>query len=877
MNRTCVMALAAGLAVSVAHANDIDWASPVDGFWDNATNWSPMTVPTDAADVAILGLSGPYTVNMDLSPSIDGLSITNPEAVFEIPAARVLTLGTAGIFNDGWIIINPTSVGFTTSLSLNQDSTIDGSGLLSLNSAGGTARIISGTDALITHGVDHTINGFGQIALRFDNQGYIVADSLGNTFTISGGPKANSGVIAATDGGTMFLSNTTIDQSAGGILEANGGQLNLTGSTVIGGNLLNGGLPGSLITLTSSTLDGVTIDGEVQQATGNTVTVAGGSLENNGTLLINPNSTGFTTSLDFPESTVISGSGTLRLNGAASTARMTGSNIGVENGTNHTIRGYGQILVDLINSGQLAADTTAQTLLLSGGNKINLSTMRAESGGQLQFQSMTLNQSPAAEIIADGGEVNLSSNTTIVDGSLRNLNTPGSSGIISSTTTLEDVAVEGDWSLNAAVTLTLRGTTTNNGTITVNPTGQGFVTSVNLPTDATLTGSGVLRLNAPASTARVTSSTGQLLTHDAGHSIRGFGQISALMLNNGAVVADVDDQVIQLSGQTKVNNATFRAEAGGGLQFQSTTIDQTGGGTIEADGGPVSITATTVLGGTIINTGAVESSVNFATVTLDNCTLTGDASVNAATALTITGGTLTNNGVLIVNPTAQGFVTNLTADGMTDILGTGEIRLNSNTTTARLLNSAGDMLTLGAGQTLTGIGQIAAETQITGTLAPGLSVGTMSASRPVTLDSSATMLCEFNNIGQADKLMSTSTLTLAGSLEIAFIDGYTASSPEAFEIITTGTNGVIGRFDQVIGDAPPAPLITRVLYESNRVRVGFTCIGDANLDGATDLADLNAILAGFGTNASLGDLNDDGAIDLADLNIILANFGTPCP
>ncbi|MFG0292674.1 MAG: hypothetical protein ACF8MJ_05920 [Phycisphaerales bacterium JB050] len=54
------------------------------------------------------------------------------------------------------------------------------------------------------------------------------------------------------------------------------------------------------------------------------------------------------------------------------------------------------------------------------------------------------------------------------------------------------------------------------------------------------------------------------------------------------------------------------------------------------------------------------------------------------------------------------------------------------------------------------------------------------------------------------------------------------------------------------------------------------CDGDANADLAVDLADLNLVLANFGTTNSDGDVNDDGSVDLADLNLVLANFGTAC-
>lgn len=56
----------------------------------------------------------------------------------------------------------------------------------------------------------------------------------------------------------------------------------------------------------------------------------------------------------------------------------------------------------------------------------------------------------------------------------------------------------------------------------------------------------------------------------------------------------------------------------------------------------------------------------------------------------------------------------------------------------------------------------------------------------------------------------------------------------------------------------------------------FGCPGDATGDGAVDLADLNLVLANFGSAASEGDANGDGQVDLTDLNLVLANFGSNC-
>lgn len=56
--------------------------------------------------------------------------------------------------------------------------------------------------------------------------------------------------------------------------------------------------------------------------------------------------------------------------------------------------------------------------------------------------------------------------------------------------------------------------------------------------------------------------------------------------------------------------------------------------------------------------------------------------------------------------------------------------------------------------------------------------------------------------------------------------------------------------------------------------------GDANSDGAVDLADLAILLSNFGTQSGMtwshGDFDGNGGIDLADLAALLSAFGTNC-
>lgn len=58
--------------------------------------------------------------------------------------------------------------------------------------------------------------------------------------------------------------------------------------------------------------------------------------------------------------------------------------------------------------------------------------------------------------------------------------------------------------------------------------------------------------------------------------------------------------------------------------------------------------------------------------------------------------------------------------------------------------------------------------------------------------------------------------------------------------------------------------------------LGPLVFGDATGDGEIDLADLNIVLANFGSETDEGDLDGDGVVNLADLNIVLATFGSSC-
>jgi hypothetical protein len=259
--------------------------------------------------------------------------------------------------------------------------------------------------------------------------------------------------------------------------------------------------------------------------------------------------------------------------------------------------------------------------------------------------------------------------------------------------------------------LRLAGGSTNSGTVVINATGVNSGTFYRSLNSHTLSGSGVLRLNANAgnldSAARVDNGGGQVLTNAAGHTIAGTGRVHGNLTNNGMVSADIGGATLDLFGSTKTNNSAFQALAGATLGVTSSTVNQGAAGSILADGGLVAICGSAINGGAVsaINGGLVRNTCtsNYAAVSTN-----GPLVIDAGTEMRVSS-SLTNTGFITVNGAGINSGTLFRFIASTSLGGGGVITLNAHPdnldSAAMVDNGGGQVLTLDAG-TINGAGRI---------------------------------------------------------------------------------------------------------------------------------------------------------------------------
>jgi hypothetical protein len=719
-------------AAAASNGQVINWGAVQNGLWSAPANWSPANVPDSAAESAVLGLAGGYTVDLNVSATIAELHLTNPDAVLSMGAGRTLHLTGPSATNNGLIMINPANSGSDVILALDSDVDLTGSGEIWLRTNNENSQIVG--PGLLTNGPAHAVRGVGYLRAPTDNQGLILADISvgfgGYPLQAFEGPFTNSGTMGAEAGSVLEITATTVTQSGGELWASDGGaEVRLgNGATIVGGEL-NADGDGLFRTIGSPTLEDVTGNATVLLIGGNTLTVTGAGLTNNGLLRVNPANSGADAAVHFPASGTLAGTGEIWLQTNNENSRLTaGIGAVVHQGESHSVRGVGYLSAGLVNDGLVAADASVAVsgdqLHVFGEGKVNNGVMLATTGSKMEITSTTIDQTGGGELRADaGGQIRPGAGAVLRGGQFAG---PGTM-ITTGACTLESLTLNGDSVVSPGSSVSITGAgLVNNGIVSVNPNNSGADAIVRFEQSGALDGTGEIRLMTNAENSRLETGAGAVITQSAGHTVRGVGHVPAAMVNGGLVLADVSVAVsgntLYLFGGPKTNDGVMAAAAGSVLQLSDTTIINTGE-LVALDGaGLVTLgNGLTVIGGEL----NAEGDGSFGTVgspTLEGVVSNAPFSLNAGHTVSVTGSGLTNNGVVRVNSQNSGADTFLHFPASATLGGSGEVWLRTNAENSRVTAAAGEVVTHGASHTIRGVGYVNAGMINNGHLAADMSV-----------------------------------------------------------------------------------------------------------------------------------------------------------
>jgi len=787
--------------------------------------------------------------------------------------AITLTLENA-YTNNGTLTINSNASVSATTLLVNDSMTIFGPGTILLNQSASRARIQTGPGATVTIPSNQTVHGRGQIEGAMVNNGLIQSNFSGDEMRLITNDKSNTAVMEAINNAHLDIAGITVTQNPGGVIRADGAgsRIELGTATIIGGDLT--AINDADITLTASSLiDGVDISGPLDIPNALQLSVSN-SITSDGVITVNSNASVSATTLFFNDSMTLEGTGSVLLNSSASRARIQGAPATILTiPSTQFIEGRGQIEISAINNGLIRSNFPGDEIRLITNPKTNNTTMEAINNAHLDISGITVTQNPGGVIRADGvgSRIELGA-ATIIGGELTAINDADITLI--SNSTIDGVDITGPLDIPNALQLSVSNSVTNNGVITVNSNVSVSATTLFFNDSMTLEGTGSVLLNSSGSRARIQGAPATVLTIPSTQLIEGRGQIEVTTTNEGLIQSNFAGDEIRLLANPKTNNATMEAVNGARLDISGITVTQGALGETRADGvgSRIELESSTIAGGKLTSSNGADINV-LTSSTLDFVDFSGVINIPNASQLGVKFGTL-NNGLIVVNSNASVSATQLLWEEEMIIGGAGTIRLNSFNSRARLLGLGGISGGIGSEQRLEGIGQIAIDLINDGTIAPGLSVGTMFATEPVFFAGIASFEAEVNST-TSDLLDSSSTVELHGTLDVLFVDGFAPTGFWARTIIEG--SDITGEFDVV--NVPPAPVgfVTKVLNNGVELIVGQTCAADLTLDGVLDFFDISSFLAAFTAMDPSADFTGDGQFDFFDISAFLSIFSAGCP
>ena len=359
-------------------------------------------------------------------------------------------------------------------------------------------------------------------------------------------------------------------------------------------------------------------------------------------------------------------------------------------GADQTVRGTGQIGGQgmIVNNGTIDPGSDTSTLQLTGAHAMG-SGVYSSSAGILDLYNATLT---GVSFDSSGA---------------------GRVGAFEGNPTLNDVTILGTLDISNEISQRIayvNNFISNNGSIRIIDNGSSSNAYLWSQSDTTIGGTGAVELfvedGSNLNDAQLYPGSATTLTIGAGQTVRGTGQIGGqgTIVNNGTIDPDSDTSTLQLTGLHAMGTGVYAASAGTldlyNANMTGVTFGSSGSGRAGAFEGNPTLTDATNIG-------------------------TLEVSNENSQRIMYINNTLTNDGLVRLIDSDSSSDAYLWSQSDTTIGGTGVIELfvedGSNLNDAQLYPGSATTLTIGAGQTVRGTGQIGGPGTIVnnGTIDPG--------------------------------------------------------------------------------------------------------------------------------------------------------------
>ena len=551
--------------------------------------------------------------------------------------------------------INLLATSLSSSLLINSSVDLTGGGTVNMSNDAGNR--ITGVSGGFLNNVDHLIRGSGTIGisntLGVRNQHLIEADQS-VPLTIIGGPGfENDGTLRAKNGAALNLTGGIFDNQTGLIVAENTSTVNLQSVTIEGGLLqtVGSGAFNAAATLLDGSTNKVTLDGTMNVANNQTLTVQGDFDNKNNT--INLNATSLSSNLRFNGTVNLAGGGTVQMSNDAGN-RLIGQAGGYMINHDNLITGSGVIgtsgTLQVLNHSVIQSNQSAGMTLVGTAGFENRGILRAD-GALLVFEGGTFDNALGEINGINGATIHLAS-TTIEGGQL---NADGSSIITAVNSTLDGtfsaVILDGTLSMANNQTITVEGDLTNkSNSILLNAT--SLSSNLRILGNVNLDGGGSILMSNDAGNRIIGAGGGHLVNED--NLIQGSGSLglnTLTMTNRGIIDAN---QTVGMAldpatgGFLNDTSGIIRVSGSGGMTFAAG--GHTNRGTIELD--PTRVLAISASGNFVNESGLVsigDSAGVFVTgtYTQDGGTTDLHGTLSSTVLNDFNGGVLSGNGDVI--------------------------------------------------------------------------------------------------------------------------------------------------------------------------------------------------------------------------------------